>query len=121
MRMQVRAYHFLPPGCGHHLTVLYPSLLADTELNDLKLLPLRQRLHGLLGLPTNRPLLRPANALELAGDGDGDGGTGGGSAVARLRDVHLGLAAPGGVAARWWTAVQSVQALGCVALKPSMP
>ncbi len=94
-RAQVRAYHFLPPGCGHHVTALYPSLLADTELNDLKLLPLRQRLHGLLGLPTNRPLLRPANALELAGEGDGEGGTGGSSAVARLRDVHVGVTAPG--------------------------
>ncbi|KAG2442271.1 hypothetical protein HXX76_002358 [Chlamydomonas incerta] len=93
--LPVRAYHFLPPGCGHHVTVLQPSLLADTELNDLKLLPLRQRLHGLLGLPTNRPLLRPANALELTGEGDGDGGAGGGGAVARLRDVHVGLAAPG--------------------------
>ncbi|KAG2433569.1 hypothetical protein HYH02_012686 [Chlamydomonas schloesseri] len=93
--LPVRAYHFLPPGCGHHVTVLYPSLLADTELNDLKLLPLRQRLHALLGLPTNRPLLRPANALELAGEADGEGGAGGGSTVARLRDVHVGLAAPG--------------------------
>ncbi|PNH04300.1 putative Ufm1-specific protease [Tetrabaena socialis] len=92
--VQVCAYHHLPPGLGHHLTLLYPALLADAELNDLKLLPLRQRLHALLRLPPNRPLLRPANALDVSAASEGAGDEAGG-AVSRLRDVHAGLAAPG--------------------------
>ncbi|GLC50821.1 hypothetical protein PLESTB_000435800 [Pleodorina starrii] len=95
--LPVRAHHFLPPGVGHHLTVLYPALLDDPERNDDRLVAARQRLHALLGLPPNRPLLRSANALDLAAAAGGEegGGGGGGGAVARLRDVHVGLAAPG--------------------------
>ncbi|KAG2498059.1 hypothetical protein HYH03_003820 [Edaphochlamys debaryana] len=90
--LPVRAYHFLPPGFGHHLTVLYPSLVSDMELNDSKLIAVRQRMHVLYGLPANRPLLRPANALDLAAPEGAE--EGGGGAVARLRDVHVGLNAP---------------------------
>ncbi|GIL86704.1 hypothetical protein Vretifemale_14951 [Volvox reticuliferus] len=88
----VRAHHFLPPGLSHHLTVLYPTLLDDPERNDDRLVAARQRLHALMGLPLNRPLLRSANAVDMAVQGE-DGG--GGGAVARLQDVHVGLAAPG--------------------------
>ncbi|KXZ57017.1 hypothetical protein GPECTOR_1g919 [Gonium pectorale] len=92
--LPVRAYHFLPPGFGHHLTIMYPSLVADAELNDAKLLSHRQRLHALWGLPANRPLLRPANAVDMAAAAEaGEDASGG--AVARLQDVHMGLVVPG--------------------------
>ncbi len=96
LRAQVRANHFQPPGLGYPLTLLYPVLVAgdDPERNDERLVPLRQRLHALLGLPPNRPLLRSANAVDpgAAAAGGEEGGSG---PVARLRDVHVGLAAPG--------------------------
>lgn len=95
-RPQVRALHFLPPGLGHHLSVLQPSLEDDLERNDLRLVGARQRLHTLLGLPLNRPLLRSANALDWAVQGEDSGGGSGAGSVARLRDVHVGLVAPGG-------------------------
>ncbi|GIL51741.1 hypothetical protein Vafri_7664 [Volvox africanus] len=90
--LPVRAHHFLPPGFSHHLTVLYPTLLDDPERNDDRLVATRQQLHTLMGLPLNRPLLRSANAVDLAAQCE-DGA--GGGAAARLRDVHAGLAAPG--------------------------
>ncbi|GLI69235.1 hypothetical protein VaNZ11_013810 [Volvox africanus] len=90
--LPVRAHHFLPPGFSHHLTVLYPTFLEDPERNDDRLVATRQRLHALMGLPLNRPLLRSANAVDLEAQCE-DGG--GGGAVARLRDVHAGLTAPG--------------------------
>lgn len=89
----VRAHHFLPPGLGHHVTLLYPTLAprgADAEANDALLVDTRKRLHALLRLPPNRPLLRSANALDLGAAAE----AGGGGAVVRLRDVHVGLAAP---------------------------
>ncbi|EFJ48649.1 hypothetical protein VOLCADRAFT_60450, partial [Volvox carteri f. nagariensis] len=99
--VQVRAYHFLPPGLSHHLTVLYPSLEDDMERNEQRLVASRQRLHALFGLPPNRPLLRSANAVDLGpspgDDGSSGGGGGGGGSVVRLRDVHQGLAPPPGI------------------------
>ncbi len=41
---QVRAHHFLPPGLGHHVTLLYPTLAprgADAEANDALLVDTR--------------------------------------------------------------------------------
>lgn len=90
----LRACHFLPPGLGFPVTVCYPLLHQSLESTELKLLPRRQQLHTLLGLPSNVPMLRFANALEWS--------SGGGSSIAagvprslRLRNVHEGLPAPG--------------------------
>lgn len=47
----------------------------------------------LAGLPEDRPLLRVANALPLAGPGAEEDGEG--SSSTRLSDVHVGLPPPG--------------------------
>lgn len=86
----LRAYHFAPPGLGTPITVLYPSLAPAPEECERRLLPLRQNLHALLGLPLDRPLLRLANALDLAGPRGGGGGIGewqGAAAAQRARDA----------------------------------
>lgn len=51
----------------------------------------RRELHQLLGLPDNRPALRPAMALVLGGAGAKQAGP----ATQRLRNVHVGLTPPG--------------------------
>jgi hypothetical protein len=87
----LRARHFRPPGWAAPLTVVYPQAEADADASEAALLPARQALHALLGLPGDVPMLRAANALAWGGGGSDAGSRGGG----RLRDVHQGLAAPG--------------------------
>lgn len=80
---------------------LYPLPQRSTEPEEEALLARRQALHRLLGLPTNRPLLRVANAADWSAGGAA--GAAGGLAAAlaaggvggkpRLSDVHLGLPA----------------------------
>jgi hypothetical protein len=91
----LRARHFQPPGWGLPLTLVYPRAEADADASEAALLPTRQALHALLGLPPDVPMLRVANALTW-GEGGGSGGDGGARSAARLKDVHQGLAPPGG-------------------------
>jgi hypothetical protein len=93
---QVRVLHFQPPGLRHALTPAYPQLDSEPEANDGRLRPLRQRLHALFGLPPDRPLLRSPNAVEYSAGAEGGEGA---ASVARLRDVHVTLAAPGAAGA----------------------
>ncbi|GAB4815562.1 hypothetical protein N2152v2_002608 [Parachlorella kessleri] len=105
----LRALHFLPPGLGTHITLVYPLPTPSIEDDEEALLSIRSRLHQLLGLPTNRPLLRVANALDFdslsaaqaaAAAGPESSGVlaaaaGGVGGKPRLADVHLGLPASG--------------------------
>ncbi|GBF93356.1 ufm1-specific protease-like [Raphidocelis subcapitata] len=88
-----RALHFRPPGWALPLTAVYPRLAADGDAAEAALLPARQALHALLGLPHDVPMLRAGNALAWGGGGGGGGDEGRGGA-GRLRDVHASLAAP---------------------------
>jgi hypothetical protein len=101
--MDVTAYHFLPPGRAHHVTPLYPHLVADMEANEAQLAPYRRLLHALLGLPADRPALRVANALPApaspvqltATTGSQQQQAAAAPQSLRLRDVHNGLSPPG--------------------------
>jgi len=92
--VQVKVYHFLPPGRVHHVTALYPELApgAGEEINELKRIPIRKELHKLLGLPDNRPALRVPMALTFSPPPSASSG---GPTQLRLRDVHVGLPVPG--------------------------
>eukprot|EP00899_Mesostigma_viride_P025873 jgi/Mesvir1/6470/Mv19545-RA.1 len=83
----VRGVHFLPPGYPHPVTCVYP-LGADGS--EAHLGARRMRLHKLLGLPLDRPLLRLANAVIAVGAGLGDDIINEGPCK-RLRNVHEGL------------------------------
>jgi hypothetical protein len=88
----LQACHFVPPGLGFPVTVCYPLLHQSLETVELKLLPRRQQLHTLLGLPGNVPMLRFANALDWSSSSSGAVGV---PRSLRLRNVHEGLPAPG--------------------------
>lgn len=92
--LSVQCLHFVPPGFTHLVTCCYPQLSPDADTSELKLGPLRKQLHEALGLPTNMPLLRAANALPWQLP-EGGGGSGAAAAKAgRLQDVHLTLPSP---------------------------
>ncbi|MEW5302044.1 MAG: hypothetical protein WDW36_004856 [Sanguina aurantia] len=97
--LRVTAHHFLPPGRNHHVTALYPTLHPAADTNEMKLAPLRRRLHDILGLPSDRPMLRVSHALQESALSccPQTPGTHLPSApvTARLRDVHRGLPPPG--------------------------
>jgi hypothetical protein len=88
----LRACHFIPPGLGFPVTVCYPLLHQSPETTELKLLSRRQQLHALLGLPSNVPMLRFANALDWGSSSSGAAEV---PRSLRLRNVHEGLPAPG--------------------------
>lgn len=115
---QVSAHHFLPPGRNHHVTVLYPTLHPDADTNEMKLAPMRRHLHSLLGLPSNRPMLRVANALEEAALSCSTPTSGKQVPLlaARLVDVHKGLPSPPGWSGAGldMTCKQSLQSCGSV-------
>lgn len=77
---------------------IYPLPIPSIEADEESLLPARTQLHLLLGLPTNRPLLRVASALDFAAPAgsaaEGGSGSSGGGVGGRLllADVHAGLA-----------------------------
>ena len=86
---------------------LYPLPRPSIEAEEEALAQRRLALHALLGLPSNRPLLRAANAVDWSPAGGGSGASGGGAAglaaalssggvggKPRLGDVHVGLPAP---------------------------
>lgn len=89
----IHSYHFQPPGLNHHITCCYPMLGAAADIIEQKLMPLRQQLHRLLGLPSNVPTLRFANALDFHQPDAASEANG--KAAARLRNVHAALTPPG--------------------------
>ncbi len=88
----VSAHHFLPPGRGHHVTVVYPRLKPDADANEAALAQHRRELHALLALPLDRPALRLASALVWEWPAPAAAGA---PQQERLRDVHVGLPLPG--------------------------
>lgn len=100
--LEARHFSLLPLGCLP-LTLLCRGAAPGQSLEAAEAVqrPLRARLHTQLGLPVDRPLLRAANALSWETHGVAAGGGAVGAAAvpraARLRNVHEGLAPPGGV------------------------
>lgn len=80
--VELCAYHFHIPGLDHIVTLLYPQENNEDTLREQRLL-----LHRLLRLPTDRPLVRYANALKL----DDNALNLPPSAGGRLMNVHNGL------------------------------
>lgn len=70
-------YHFLPPECGHFVTVMFPEKKPDSEL-DME----RRLLHRILALPQDRPYFRRGAAHLFSSDFP---------ASAPLINVHEGL------------------------------
>ncbi|KAL8215899.1 hypothetical protein R6Q57_022736 [Mikania cordata] len=56
-------YHFNLPGFLHPVTVIYDSLYGETEMKQVEI---RRSLHLRLGLPSDRPLLRIASAMNIS-------------------------------------------------------
>ncbi|GAB4860536.1 hypothetical protein Ancab_035697 [Ancistrocladus abbreviatus] len=87
---QLRPYHFCPPGILHPVTVIYELSYGETEIKQVEV---RRSLHQRLGLPSDRPLLRVANALNfLKRTKIAKGSIKKGSL---LRDVHNGIPSSG--------------------------
>lgn len=88
---QLRAYHFCPPGFLLPITVIYELSYGETEIKQVEL---RRSLHLRLGLPSDQPLLRVANALGISkGVGASKGSTKKGPYL--LRDVHARIPSSG--------------------------
>ena len=105
---EVTPHHYLPPQRSHLVTLLYPrigrpssspsslSSAAQNEADEAALIGYRKEVHGLLGLPLDRPALRFNMSLFQTSDqGKGPAEGGGGKGQDRLVDVHLGLNPPG--------------------------
>eukprot|EP00898_Chlorokybus_atmophyticus_P002554 jgi/Chlat1/329/Chrsp1S03076 len=79
-----KAYHFQPPDLEHAISLIYSQ---DDEKNS----QLRYRIHQRLGLPLDRPLVRPASAISF-GDTDIASTAAPSTSISkRLRDVHNSL------------------------------
>ncbi|KAL8123386.1 putative Ufm1-specific protease [Apium graveolens] len=79
-------YHFSPPGVSHPITVLYELTYGETEMKQVEV---RRLLHMRLGLPFDRPLLRIANAINVARSSNKQKGS------LLPKDVHLGIPSSG--------------------------
>lgn len=91
------AFHFAPPALGGlHLTLIYPLARQPTEAAEAALAGRRAQLHELLGLPSNRPMLRVACAVDLGAAALSAAAAAGSDKGGRLSDVHVGLP-PSGV------------------------
>lgn len=106
----VKALHFKPPVLGFPVTLCYSVPAGPQEAAESALLPRRQQLHTLLGLPNNVPMLRFANALTWGAAAAAEGPDAAVKAV-RLSNVHDGLSPPGGcislsVVGALWTSIQ---------------
>ncbi|KAH7528303.1 hypothetical protein FEM48_Zijuj05G0058400 [Ziziphus jujuba var. spinosa] len=84
-------YHFTPPGFLHPITVIYELNYGETEMKQVEV---RKSLHSRLGLPFDRPLLRVANALNLATSG-GVRSESIQKGSFLLKDVHIGIPSSG--------------------------
>ncbi|KAL9228409.1 hypothetical protein vseg_003995 [Gypsophila vaccaria] len=88
---QLTPYHFCPPGLLHPITAVYELSYGETELKQVEV---RRSLHLRLGLPTNRPLLRVANALSFSKSSISEkGSTRKGYPL--LKDVHSSIPSSG--------------------------
>ncbi|XP_059442922.1 probable Ufm1-specific protease isoform X2 [Corylus avellana] len=87
---QLCPYHFNPPGVLHPITVIYELSYGETEMKQVEI---RKSLHLRLGLPSDRPLLRIANALDLSTTEDS--ARSGPIRSALLKDVHIGIPTSG--------------------------
>lgn len=108
----VKALHFKPPVLGFPVTLCYSVPAGPQEAAESALLQRRQQLHTLLGLPSNVPMLRFANALTW-GAAAAEGPDAAAKAV-RLSNVHEGLIPPGGgtSACQYWVLWTSIQVVG---------
>ncbi len=99
----LRALHFSPPGfSAHHITLLYPLASPCIEADESALQSLRAAAHATLGLPTDRPLLRVANAISFdtstsTNNNNKENLTASGAASkqTRLQNVHLNISGSG--------------------------
>ncbi|KMS97240.1 hypothetical protein BVRB_7g176880 [Beta vulgaris subsp. vulgaris] len=88
---QLHPYHFCPPGILHPITVFYELSYGETELKQVEA---RRALHLRLGLPSDRPLLRIANALRFAKSAANEG-VSARKGYSLLKDVHAGIPSSG--------------------------
>ncbi|KAJ8450617.1 hypothetical protein Cgig2_020254 [Carnegiea gigantea] len=88
---QLRPYHFCPPGVLHPVSVIYELSYGETELKQVEA---RRSLHLRLGLPSDRPLLRIANALNFAKSSHSER-LSARRGYSLLKDVHLGIPSSG--------------------------
>ncbi|WCJ36184.1 Ufm1-specific protease 2 [Euphorbia peplus] len=86
--LQLRCYHFNPPGLLHPITVIYELNYGETEVKQVEI---RRALHMRLGLPFDRPLLRVANALDFSATKDISGRNSRRKGYSLLKDVHIGI------------------------------
>ncbi|XP_040990429.1 probable Ufm1-specific protease isoform X2 [Juglans microcarpa x Juglans regia] len=94
---QLCPYHFNPPGVLHPITVIYELNYGETEMKQVDI---RKSLHLRLGLPSDRPLLRTANALDLSTTNDSARNDTIRKGSTLLKDVHIGIpgsGVPGGI------------------------
>lgn len=88
---QIHPYHFCPPGILHPITVIYELSYGETELKQVEA---RRSLHLRLGLPSDRPLLRVANAIKVAKSTSNEG-VSSKKGYSLLKDVHAGISSSG--------------------------
>ncbi|KAH9620005.1 hypothetical protein KSS87_003504 [Heliosperma pusillum] len=88
---QLHPYHFCPPGFVHPITALYELSYGETELKQVEV---RRSLHLRLGLPSDRPLLRTANALCFSKSSNNEVGSAR-KGYPLLRDVHVSIPSSG--------------------------
>jgi len=98
----LRALHFSPPGfSAHHLTLVYPLACPCIEADESALQSRRAAVHAMLGLPTDRPLLRVANSISFSttttNNNKENVNTSVSSKQTRLQNVHLSLPGQSGV------------------------
>jgi len=95
----LRALHFSPPGfSAHHLTLVYPLACPCIEADESALQSRRAALHAMLGLPTDRPLLRVANSISFSNttsNNKENANITNSSKQTRLQNVHLSLSGSG--------------------------
>lgn len=71
-----QVYHFLPPGLGHHISLVYSRAATSAAFEQF-----RRSVHGSFLLPMDRPLLRRSNAVTFPKPGQ----------KTKLVNVHRGL------------------------------
>ncbi|NXU55570.1 UFSP2 protease, partial [Turnix velox] len=74
-------FHFMLPGKNDLVTISYPMGISDDQLESY-----RKELHGLFGLPCDRPYFKRANAYHFPDEPYKDG---------YLRNPHLHINSPG--------------------------
>lgn len=89
---QLRPYHFNPPGVLHPITVIYELSYGETEMKQVEI---RKSLHLRLGLRSDFPLLRIANALDLSTKKDSARSDPKQKGYTLLKDVHIGIPSSG--------------------------